>query len=57
MPLIVQKTGGTEGFLSYLAFVPGRAVGIFFVMNRLDFSTFSRTAASANGILAMLAPR
>jgi D-alanyl-D-alanine-carboxypeptidase/D-alanyl-D-alanine-endopeptidase len=57
MPLIVQKSGGAEGFMSYLAFVPGKAVGIFFVMNRMDLVTFSATAAAANSILAMLSPR
>ena len=56
-PLIVQKSGGAEGFMSYLAFVPGKAVGIFFVINRMDLVTFSATAAGANNILAMLAPR
>ena len=57
MPLIVQKSGGAEGFMSYLAFVPGKTVGIFFVINRMDLVTFSATAAAANSILAMLAPR
>ena len=57
MPLIVQKSGGAEGFMSYLAFVPGKTVGIFFVINRMDLVTFSATAAVANSILAMLAPR
>ena len=57
MPLIVQKTGATEGFMSYLALTPGRGIGIFFVMTRLDLNAFVSTAAVANGILAMLAPR
>jgi serine-type D-Ala-D-Ala carboxypeptidase/endopeptidase len=57
MPLIVQKSGALEGFMSYAAFVPGKDVGIFFVMNRLDFVTFSGTTAIANGILAALAVR
>ena len=43
--------------MSYLAFVPGKTVGIFFVINRMDLVTFSATAAVANSILAMLAPR
>ena len=57
MLLIVQKSGGAEGFMSYVAFVPGRAIGIFFVINRLDLIAFVGTAAAANSILAMLAPR
>jgi serine-type D-Ala-D-Ala carboxypeptidase/endopeptidase len=57
MPLIVQKSGALEGFMSYAAFVPGKGVGIFFVMNRVDLVTFSPTIAIANGILADLAVR
>jgi serine-type D-Ala-D-Ala carboxypeptidase/endopeptidase len=57
MPLIVQKTGATEGFMSYLALSPGRGIGIFFAMTRLDLNAFMSTAAGANGILAMMAPR
>jgi serine-type D-Ala-D-Ala carboxypeptidase/endopeptidase len=57
MPLIVQKSGAFEGFMSYVAFVPGKGVGIFFVMNRLDLVTYSGTTAIANGTLAALAAR
>jgi D-alanyl-D-alanine-carboxypeptidase/D-alanyl-D-alanine-endopeptidase len=56
-PLVVQKSGAFEGFMSYVAFVPGKGVGIFFVMNRFDLVTYSGTAAIANGILADLAVR
>jgi serine-type D-Ala-D-Ala carboxypeptidase/endopeptidase len=57
MPLIVQKSGGVDDFMSYVAFVPGKGVGIFFVMNQMNLVAFSGTTAIANGILAMLAAR
>ena len=43
--------------MSYVAFVPGKGVGIFFAMNRFDLVTYSGTEAIANGILADLAVR
>jgi len=56
-PLILQKSGGGGGFMSYIAFVPGRDVGVFVVVNRVDFTMFSRLSAAANELLASLAPR
>ena len=40
MPLIMQKSGGSGGVMSYIAFVPGRDVGIFVGVNRVDFTMF-----------------
>jgi D-alanyl-D-alanine-carboxypeptidase/D-alanyl-D-alanine-endopeptidase len=57
MPMIVQKSGGGGGFMTYIAFVPGRDVGIFVAVNRLDFAMFFALTATANGMLASLAPR
>lgn len=57
MPLLVQKSGSLEGFMSYVAFVPGKGVGVFFAMNRSDLVTFSTTITIANGILAALVAR
>jgi D-alanyl-D-alanine-carboxypeptidase/D-alanyl-D-alanine-endopeptidase len=34
-PLIMQKSGGGSGFMSYIAFVPGREVGLFVAVNRV----------------------
>ena len=56
MPLILQKSGG-GGFMSYIAFVPGRDVGIFVGVNRVDFTMFFGLANAANEFLASLAPR
>ena len=56
-PLIMQKSGGGGGFMSYIAFVPGREVGLFVAVNRVDFTMFFRFTTAANELLASLAPR
>jgi len=56
-PLIMQKSGGGGGFMSYIAFVPGRDVGLFVAVNRVDFAMFFRLTTAANELLASLAPR
>ena len=38
--MILQKTGGLAGLMSYVAFVPGRDVGAYASMNRVDFARF-----------------
>ena len=57
MPVIMQKSGGGGGFMSYIAFVPGREVGIFDGVNRVDFTMFFGLTMAANELLASLAPR
>jgi D-alanyl-D-alanine-carboxypeptidase/D-alanyl-D-alanine-endopeptidase len=56
-PTIVQKTGGLAGFMSYIAFAPGREVGAFVVVNRIDFGMFGVLTAGVNEIISMLAVR
>jgi D-alanyl-D-alanine-carboxypeptidase/D-alanyl-D-alanine-endopeptidase len=56
-PTIVQKTGGLAGFMSYIAFAPGRDVGAFVVVNRIDFGMFGVLTAGVNEIISMLAVR
>ena len=56
-PLIMQKSGGGGGFMSYIAFVPGREVGLFVAVNRVDFTMFFGLTTAANELLASLAPR
>jgi len=57
IPLIMQKSGGGGGFISYIAIVPGREVGLFIAVNRVDFTMFSGLTKAANELLASLAPR
>ena len=54
-PQILEKTGGFEGFMSYVALVPGRGVGVFIVCSRLDLPTLTRMAARVNGLVSTLA--
>jgi D-alanyl-D-alanine-carboxypeptidase/D-alanyl-D-alanine-endopeptidase len=54
---ILQKTGGLAGFMSYVAFAPGREVGAFVAVNRIDFGMFEGLTEGIDGLLAMLAPR
>ena len=48
---------GVGGFISYVAFVPGRDVGLFVAVNRVDFTMFFGLSTAANELLASLAPR
>jgi hypothetical protein len=43
--------------MSYIAFVPGRDVGIFVAVSRVDFTMFFGLTAAANQLLASLASR
>lgn len=56
-PALLAKSGGGLGFLTYAAFAPGRGVGVFFVMNRVDFDAFKSVADVAHRIIATLATR
>ncbi len=56
-PMILQKSGGLAGFMSYVAFAPGRGVGAFVSVNRLDFGMFDDLTDGVHELIAMLAPR
>jgi D-alanyl-D-alanine-carboxypeptidase/D-alanyl-D-alanine-endopeptidase len=56
-PLILQKAGGLQGFLSYLALAPSRGVGAFVVINTFDFGAATSMTEFINEMIAMLAPR
>lgn len=57
MPLLIQKTGGFSGFLTYAALAPGRGLGAFLVVNRLDLPVFFTLMEKVNDLLSALAPR
>jgi D-alanyl-D-alanine-carboxypeptidase/D-alanyl-D-alanine-endopeptidase len=57
IPLILQKSDGGGGFMSYIALVPGREAGLFIAVNRIDFTMFFGLSTAANELLASLAPR
>ena len=56
-PAVLATSGAGLGFMSYVVFAPGRHVGVFVVVNRLDFGTFAGLTAGADGLVATLATR
>lgn len=56
-PMLVVKSGGGAGFMSYIAFAPGRNVGVFIAVNRVDFPMFSGVTDTANKLITSLVTR
>ena len=56
-PLILQKSGGLQGFFLYVAIAPTRGVGAFFVMNEFNAAGFEAGVKMTNDLVAELAPR
>jgi D-alanyl-D-alanine-carboxypeptidase/D-alanyl-D-alanine-endopeptidase len=55
-PMILQKSGGLAGFMSYTVFAPSRGVGVFIAVNKIDFGMFAGLTEGANELVASLAP-
>jgi D-alanyl-D-alanine-carboxypeptidase/D-alanyl-D-alanine-endopeptidase len=56
-PMLVEKSGGGLGFMSYIAFVPGRDMGVFVAVNRVDFQMFFGMTEAARKLIATLVTR
>ena len=56
-PALLAKSGGGVGFMSYIAFAPGRDTGVFVAVNRVDFAMFSGLTEAANALIATLVTR
>ena len=56
-PLILTKSGGIAGFMSYVVLAPTRGVGVFVGVTRLNFPEFAGVTAAAHDLVAELAPR
>jgi D-alanyl-D-alanine-carboxypeptidase/D-alanyl-D-alanine-endopeptidase len=56
-PLILQKSGGRQGTLSYIALSPMRNIGVFISINKFDFPAATTMAEMANHLIMELAPR
>jgi serine-type D-Ala-D-Ala carboxypeptidase/endopeptidase len=56
-PALLTKSGGGVGFMSYLAFAPGRKAGVLVVVNRADFGIFAPLVGAVNSLIAALATR
>ncbi len=57
MPMILEKSGGGGGFMTYVAFAPGRGVGVFVAVDRVDFGMFFGLVGGANQVLGELVGR
>jgi len=56
-PLIMTKSGGIAGFMTYVVLAPTRGVGVFVAVNRLNFPMFEGLTSAAHDLVADLAPR
>jgi D-alanyl-D-alanine-carboxypeptidase/D-alanyl-D-alanine-endopeptidase len=56
-PMVVEKSGGGLGFMSYIAFVPGRDIGVFVAVNRVDYQMFFGMTEAARKLIATLVTR
>jgi D-alanyl-D-alanine-carboxypeptidase/D-alanyl-D-alanine-endopeptidase len=56
-PMLLVKSGGGAGFMDYIAFAPGRDVGVFVAVNRVDFPMFFGLTDTANKLIASLVTR
>ena len=56
-PLILEKTGGLQGFFIYMAIAPTRGVGAFFVMNEFNAGAYHGAVTATNNFVASMATR
>ncbi len=54
LPGIIQKTGGGGGFITYMAMIPEKNIGIFVVATRSKLSRFSNMSNGVNRLVAQL---
>src|SRR5437764_12764730 len=56
-PVILTKSGGIAGFMTYVVLAPTRGVGVFVAVNRLNFPMFEGLTSAVHALVADLAPR
>jgi D-alanyl-D-alanine-carboxypeptidase/D-alanyl-D-alanine-endopeptidase len=54
-PALLRKSGEGVGFMSYMAFAPGRNAGVLVILNRTDFGIFAPLVGAANSRIGTLA--
>jgi serine-type D-Ala-D-Ala carboxypeptidase/endopeptidase len=57
VPMLLGKSGGLGGFMTYVVLSPNRKLGIFVVANRVNFGMFNDIRASVHELAASLGPR
>ncbi|MCW8112422.1 D-alanyl-D-alanine-carboxypeptidase/endopeptidase AmpH [Yersinia intermedia] len=55
LPGIMQKTGGGGGFITYMAMIPEKNIGVFIVVTRTQLTKFSKMSDGVNRLVAQLA--
>lgn len=55
LPGIIQKTGGGGGFITYMAMIPQKNIGVFVVVTRSELSKFTNMSDPVNQLVADLA--
>lgn len=56
-PALLTKSGGGAGFMTYMAFAPGKGVGVFIAVNRVDFPMFAILTDTTHKLIASLVTR
>ncbi|MGO4407592.1 D-alanyl-D-alanine-carboxypeptidase/endopeptidase AmpH [Bosea sp. RAF48] len=56
VPLLLGKSGGIGGFMSYVVLAPNRRLGIFVVASKVDFAMFEGLRTAVRDLAAELAP-
>lgn len=56
VPLLLGKSGGIGGFMSYVVLSPNRKLGIFVVASRVNFAMFEGLRTAVRELAAELAP-
>lgn len=54
-PGIIQKTGGGGGFITYMAMVPDKNIGVFVVVTRTELTHFTNMSDGVNQLVSELA--
>ncbi|CAN7668812.1 D-alanyl-D-alanine-carboxypeptidase/endopeptidaseAmpH [Bosea sp. LjRoot90] len=56
VPLLLGKSGGLGGFMSYVVLSPNRRLGIFVAASKVDFAMFEGLRTAVRDLAAELAP-
>ncbi|WP_434462329.1 D-alanyl-D-alanine-carboxypeptidase/endopeptidase AmpH [Serratia plymuthica] len=55
LPGIIQKTGGGGGFITYMAMIPQKNIGVFVVVTRSELTKFTNMSDPVNRLVGDLA--
>lgn len=54
-PAIIQKTGGAGGFITYMALIPEKNIGVFVAVTRSELTRFKNMSDGVNDLVSALA--